>query len=252
MPPKIDKNTEDKIIELYKEGYSSKKIEKYIKPSKQPILRVLNEQNLIPKKEEPEEYKHFEFDKEKQLWYSFYTCEDCNKIIKCEANKKYFLRRNLKKKSVCRECSLKRMEGEGNPFYGKEHDSETKEKIIKTQAISLKTKSKPETELFNLIKRLYKNVQSQFVVNGKAFDIYIEDINLLIEFNGDYWHCNPDIYSSNYFNKKVKKYAKEIWGIDNNKKEVAQITGYNFLVIWEKDFKTKKNKIVENIKSYER
>jgi hypothetical protein len=41
-------------------------------------------------------------------------------------------------------------------------------------------------------------------------DIYFPKLNKAIEYNGDYWHCNPNKYEADYFHKKSKLTAKEI------------------------------------------
>ena len=71
-------------------------------------------------------------------------------------------------------------------------------------------------------------------------------MNLIIEFNGDYWHCNPKKYDANFYNKKKGLYAKQIWEYDKNKLEILRTNGYNFEVIWESDLKNN-NKIIKNI-----
>ena len=41
-------------------------------------------------------------------------------------------------------------------------------------------------------------------INDKKYyiDVFIPVKNIAIEYNGDYWHCNPEKYSSEYFHKK--------------------------------------------------
>ena len=58
----------------------------------------------------------------------------------------------------------------------------------------------------------------------------------IIEFHGDYWHCNPDLYEANYYHKIKKMYAKEIWDYDKEKIELAKSYGYSVLVVWEADY----------------
>lgn len=62
----------------------------------------------------------------------------------------------------------------------------------------------------------------------------------IIEINGDYWHCNPEIYQSDYFHKNKNMYAHQIWDYDNEKLNTLQEKGYQVLVIWEKDFNNDK------------
>ena len=71
---------------------------------------------------------------------------------------------------------------------------------------------------------------------------YVYDIkigNILIEINGDYWHCNPQIYKEddlvNLPDGLVP--AKLKWTKDKQKLEFAESLGFRTLTIWEKDLK---------------
>lgn len=70
-----------------------------------------------------------------------------------------------------------------------------------------------------------------------SFDILIENTNIIIEVNGDYWHANPEIYNENdvisYPMGKIQ--ANEIWLKDVIKKEIAETYGYKVFYIWEKE-----------------
>jgi G:T-mismatch repair DNA endonuclease (very short patch repair protein) len=112
--------------------------------------------------------------------------------------------------------------------------------------------SKAEKEIVNVLKINGVNCIHSFRVDSKIFDIYIPEYNLLIEYNGDYWHCNPSKYKENYFNSKKNKTASEIWEYDKNKLYLAKKEGYYCEVIWETDYKKNKNIIFEIIKNYEK
>lgn len=102
----------------------------------------------------------------------------------------------------------------------------------------------------NIVKELQKKgyvVKHSFKLGRKIYDIYIPDLNMLIEYNGDYWHCNPKKYKADYFNVKINKTAKEIWARDAEKKLLAEQNGYNFLTIWESDYKNSKGIIIRKI-----
>jgi G:T-mismatch repair DNA endonuclease (very short patch repair protein) len=79
----------------------------------------------------------------------------------------------------------------------------------------------------------YNNLNGQ---NG-LIDFYIPDYNIVIEFYGDYWHCNPNIYGKNYFHQICKKSSIEIW--ENDKNRINHIFQKEFhkdvtiLIIWE-------------------
>jgi hypothetical protein len=215
------------------------------------------------------------------------------------------LKRNipLQKKHICKQCSLEKQTGDGNPFYNKQHSSNSinkisnsrigkycgkdnhmfnnpfYKKIISDKAIErwnngsmeetrvklrnlmknriasgeLKSynRSKAEDELIKILNQNNIDIIPNFLLCGKIFDIYIPFFNLLIEYNGDYWHCNPNKYDENYINVKKNKTAKEIWEYDKNKLYLAKNNGYNCEVIWESDYKKNKNIIIELIKIYE-
>lgn len=72
--------------------------------------------------------------------------------------------------------------------------------------------------------------------------------NVYIEFNGDYWHCNPKKYESEYWHEVRKMTASEIWEYDNQKKQGIELLGSKLFVIWENDYKNNKNEILERFK----
>lgn len=57
----------------------------------------------------------------------------------------------------------------------------------------------------------------------------------MIEINGNYWHCNPEMYDKDFYNKSKGKYAWEIWEYDKHKIECAKMYGYDVLIIWENE-----------------
>ena len=69
--------------------------------------------------------------------------------------------------------------------------------------------------------------------NHYAFDFCFG--KKIIEFNGDYWHCNPKFYKCDDVNPTKNMTASEIWDYDNRKIECAKDNGYDVLVIWEND-----------------
>jgi len=106
--------------------------------------------------------------------------------------------------------------------------------------------SKKENEIIKYIKDLGYSSLHSYRVDTKICDVYVPALNLIIEYFGDYWHCNPEKYDRNYFNEKKQKYAWELWEYDRNKLELIKSYGYNLEVIWEKDLKNS-NKLIENI-----
>jgi G:T-mismatch repair DNA endonuclease (very short patch repair protein) len=252
MPNKLilSDETIEKVKSLYISGIGSSSISKTLNISKPKILKILNTYGLIRNNKHSEEF-YSQFWEEDGMWCGYWKCETCEKDIKFSVNNKSLLNRNLKKKKTCRECSLKKQIGYGNPFYGKKHTQESITKMLVTQRKTLKQVSKPEIEIIKKLTIDGHTVLSQHIVEKKSFDIYLPQYNLLIEFNGDYWHCNPIKYSPDYFNKKKCMLAKDIWEYDKNKLYLAKNNGYACEVIWETDYKKNNNIVLEIIKKHE-
>ena len=77
-------------------------------------------------------------------------------------------------------------------------------------------------------------------------DVYIEEKNTIIEFQGDFWHGNPDIYTDQ---KNLKKYQK-----DKNEKDVilrqfCEKQNINLIEVWEKCYRKNKENIFQILKN---
>jgi hypothetical protein len=63
-------------------------------------------------------------------------------------------------------------------------------------------------------------------------DVYIPSKNMIIEFQGDYWHGNPNKYS----NDELSEYQKKKVTKDNELREYCSENGINLIEIWESDY----------------
>jgi len=73
-----------------------------------------------------------------------------------------------------------------------------------------------------------------------TFDFYIPSVNLVIECQGDYWHCNPLKYSDKIPDKiQIKNMER-----DSRKVQYLKDNGFRSLFIWEYDI----NRNFENVK----
>lgn len=79
------------------------------------------------------------------------------------------------------------------------------------------------------------------------YDLCFPSINKIIEFNGDYWHCNPRKYSETYYHPQIKLFATQVWDRDNVKLNLATTHGFNVLVIWESDFRKDSETTILNV-----
>lgn len=150
-----------------------------------------------------------------------------------------------------RKKHSQRMLGDSNAMRGKNHSAESKKIISETQkqrykdgvaTISRNKISKPEKEIMVWLDTKIIKYKSQFHILGISYtyDLYLPDLNLIIEFQGDYWHANPDKYPSGTFLKIVGKgpiLVDSIWERDKSKKESAEAAGFQVKYIWESDYK---------------
>lgn len=124
-------------------------------------------------------------------------------------------------------------------------DSEIKCYSYDSNCWSDRKESTPEKlvrEFFDSKKIEYKQ-ESQIESGSKwFFDFQILNTNLLIEVQGDYWHCNPTVYI-----KPINAYQE--WAIrrDFAKRDYAKKLGYNVMPIWEHDLKFNLEAVKVNI-----
>lgn len=102
--------------------------------------------------------------------------------------------------------------------------------------------SKPEKEVRRILRKLGVKFKSQFRISGLPYryDFFLPDRNLIVEFNGDYWHFNPSKYASGSIITRYgegKVLVNDIWERDRKKLKAAEDCGYQVAVIWEADYK---------------
>lgn len=244
----------NEVISLYNNGLSCDTISKKLEIPKHTIKYYIKKEGIIRKNKRNDNGVYDKFWFQDGKWFGYRNCPNCGDNILCYAQKPYLLLRNMRRKNkngcLCKKCYSERYSGEGNPFYGKKHTEDSMTKMIKSQSKTIKPISKHEIEILERLKPIY-DVIPQYIVKGKSYDFYIPKYNLLIEYNGDYWHCNPKKYDKNYFNKKKRLKASDIWEYDKNKVQLSKDNGYNLEVIWESEYKEDHNIIFKKINKYE-
>lgn len=73
------------------------------------------------------------------------------------------------------------------------------------------------------------------VLIGLELDIYYPDLMVAIEYQGDYWHGNPDKYEPDdiLYNGV---YVQSVWNKDDIKRKYCRDRGIKLIEIWESDF----------------
>ncbi len=91
-----------------------------------------------------------------------------------------------------------------------------------------------------------ENIHIQHAVNGGEYKIpgtpyradgYNKETNTIYEFYGDYWHGNPNVYDASVINKKLDSTMKDLYQQTMARQTEIESLGYNFVVVWESDWK---------------
>lgn len=129
-----------------------------------------------------------------------------------------------------------------DPKYRENHF----EKIWKNSKIGYI--SKGQHEIFDqLIKSNLEGFELDGQFSSMKIDIIHREKKIAIEYNGDFWHCNPRIWSPERYNKAIKMTAKEKWQKDRNRKYFLERNGYKVIIIWESGWKDNKEKYLNRI-----
>jgi very-short-patch-repair endonuclease len=79
---------------------------------------------------------------------------------------------------------------------------------------------------------------------GRFYDYFLPDENLIIELNGGYWHCDPEIYKDGPINRMQARNIR----IDEYKRNWAYAHGTPVLYIWENDVRKHPEKVMKILK----
>ena len=118
--------------------------------------------------------------------------------------------------------------------------------------------SKVSQDLFKIISEKIKNNEYLFF-GSKNHEYSIRDNNVnyiydftdlenrkIIEFQGDIYHGNPELFTENEhpnpFHKD--KSCKDLWEFDAKKANIAKEHGFQILHIWEKEYRQNKDEVI--------
>jgi len=181
-------------------------------------------------------------------------CTNCNKIITIPTWK---LKKGQKRVFCNKDCEAKYNIGENNPFYGRNHEDETKSRMIlhhwshnkgffdilkiskeewllKSRTAQNIRPTKPEKIMIDIIDK--HNLPFKYVGDGKLAIgglnpdfVDCDGLHKIIEVFGDYWHCAR---------KDIEwKYT------ETGRKTTLDKYGYDTLIIWEHELKETGNEI---------
>lgn len=105
--------------------------------------------------------------------------------------------------------------------------------------------SKGHKDLHALIEHLGFN--SHVNISNMQVDECNEDKKIVIEYNGDMWHCNPQKWKASDYNSAIKMTAGEKWEKDIVRYKCLESLGYKIIIIWESGWKENAQKYINKI-----
>lgn len=124
-------------------------------------------------------------------------------------------------------------------------------KLIRIKQIGIKQSNK-EKDCYNILKNEFDDLVIQFKIPNSNYtvDYYSKKNNLVIEFLGDKFHGNLEIYPKNKFDSMLKKTYGEINKDTFERFDKIYQKGYKIKYIWENDWNNyyvNKNNDIKNI-----
>ena len=152
-------------------------------------------------------------------------CEICGKIFSVKKSKEN------KQRFCSKECKL---------IWYKEYKRTSEksklqaEKIVKwmNDGTIKKSMTKPHVIINNLLDELCIAHINEYNIKYYSVDIYLNEINLMIEIMGDYWHSNP---TTKYVNAKNKQQQNRINKDKAKHSYIKNQYDIEVLYLWEHD-----------------
>lgn len=175
--------------------------------------------------------------RENVVKFGNFICEKCKKVFETNLSlrsHKSYCTPGAPRDASCAACN-KIFSERGLKQHIKSHDAENRKKIndklrIAAQERCIQKTSQSELRFMECLISFFgaENVVHKFKIPGISheYDFYIPQKNLIVEFDGDFWHGNPEIY-------ELSPRMKRQYHIDRTWGEKATKCGYNIVRIWE-------------------
>lgn len=159
-------------------------------------------------------------------------------------------------RTCSRECHGEHMSdimtGNNNPMFGVTMSLASKTKQLTTlqshypnianafQLARHRQTSKPQIEIHAYLCDVFPHLNFQLekfnTPTRRFFDIVSFEQLLVVEFFGDYWHCNPQIYNKDFIHPTKRLSAATIWADDKKRLDDIRCNGFDIIVMWGNDF----------------
>lgn len=102
-----------------------------------------------------------------------------------------------------------------------------------------------ESRFKGILDGLGFNYIFQYEICGYMFDFYLKDFDIVIEVDGDFWHCNPNTKHKEPIYESQKLTMKN----DKKKNDICNKCGIKLIRFWEDDINNNLNDVINTLKS---
>lgn len=121
-------------------------------------------------------------------------------------------------------------------------DAQRMRRVKHMSKMLIQKESKLEKEFKSLLNLIDVEYIFQYAVNGYNYDFYIPSKNILIEVDGDWWHCNEALGFT-----PIHECQKHTIEHDKVKNKVAEENGYTLLRFWEHDIQNNRLEVIQTL-----
>lgn len=106
--------------------------------------------------------------------------------------------------------------------------------------------SRGQQELEDCLKHL--GFAGNQPIGAMTVDVFHSAKKIVVEFNGDAYHCNPKTWESDEYSTLIKMTAGQKWKKDIARYAWLRSQGYQVVVIWESDWERSREDCLNRVK----
>lgn len=125
----------------------------------------------------------------------------------------------------------------------KEREKQRYNRLEYFKSEKFKEKSQLEYNFEKILDLLNLEYENQFPLDGYLFDFKIKNKKILIEVDGDFFHCNPDVHG-----KPKHDIQENTIKNDKNKNKAVKSSEYHLLRFWENDINNNPEWVIKRLK----
>ena len=101
-----------------------------------------------------------------------------------------------------------------------------------------------EREFSSIIQAYLPDISTNYqLLHNVNVDVCLD--GNVIELYGDYWHMNPSIYSSEFYNRSTHLFAHEKWNTDIERENAIINSGKKLKIVWETEYHANPEKVLK-------